>query len=207
MTPLDRHADRRAWLARLPGYVERSSAAGAVRSARSSTTGSGRSAPRSSKPASPQFLGSGVEFLGSLTAQVAPERADRAQHHRGAVPHAGGRLLPAARLGGHGRRRSTICCRASIGAKSGTVLDEIDRSMAGVIRGQGGIVLVLCVYYAAALTLTGLNFGLVIGLITGLLELRAVPRLHHRLRPVDGHRRGAVRAELVVRRRSCSSSS
>ncbi|MEO6395711.1 MAG: AI-2E family transporter [Devosia sp.] len=50
------------------------------------------------------------------------------------------------------------------------VIDQIDRSMAGVIRGQGGVILVLCIYYAAALSLVGLNFGLVIGLLTGLLS-------------------------------------
>ena len=50
------------------------------------------------------------------------------------------------------------------------VLDQIDHSIAGVFRGQGGVILVLCVYYATALTLTGLNFGLVIGLMTGLLS-------------------------------------
>lgn len=50
------------------------------------------------------------------------------------------------------------------------VIEEIDRSMAGVIRGQGSVVLILCFYYATALTLCGLNFGLAIGLITGLLS-------------------------------------
>ncbi|MHB1102008.1 MAG: AI-2E family transporter [Devosia sp.] len=50
------------------------------------------------------------------------------------------------------------------------VLDQIDKSMAGVIRGQGSVILVLCVYYATALSLVGLNFGLAIGLIGGLLS-------------------------------------
>ncbi len=50
------------------------------------------------------------------------------------------------------------------------VLNQIDQSMAGVIRGQGSVVLVLCVYYATALSLVGLNFGLAIGLIGGLLS-------------------------------------
>ena len=50
------------------------------------------------------------------------------------------------------------------------VLDQIDKSMAGVIRGQGSVVLVLSVYYATALSLVGLNFGLAIGLIGGLLS-------------------------------------
>lgn len=50
------------------------------------------------------------------------------------------------------------------------VLDQIDKSMAGVIRGQGSVILVLCVYYATALSLVGLNFGLAIGLIGGFLS-------------------------------------
>lgn len=50
------------------------------------------------------------------------------------------------------------------------VLDQIDKSMAGVIRGQGSVILVLCVYYATGLSLVGLNFGLAIGLIGGLLS-------------------------------------
>ncbi|MDC9826131.1 AI-2E family transporter [Devosia sp. ZB163] len=50
------------------------------------------------------------------------------------------------------------------------VLRDIDRAMAGVIRGQGGVILVLCVYYSTALTLSGLNYGLAIGLIGGLLS-------------------------------------
>jgi predicted PurR-regulated permease PerM len=50
------------------------------------------------------------------------------------------------------------------------VLGDIDRAMAGVIRGQGGVILVLCVYYSTALTVAGLNFGLAIGLIGGLLS-------------------------------------
>jgi predicted PurR-regulated permease PerM len=50
------------------------------------------------------------------------------------------------------------------------VLDQIDRSMAGVFRGQGSVILVLIIYYATALSLTGLNFGLVIGLMTGLFS-------------------------------------
>jgi predicted PurR-regulated permease PerM len=51
-----------------------------------------------------------------------------------------------------------------------TILREIDSSMAGVFRGQGSVVLVLIFYYATALTVTGLSFGLAIGLIGGLLS-------------------------------------
>lgn len=116
-----------------------------------------------------QFLGSGVEFIGSLTGQIAQSGLtvintilvlfltpviafylllDWEGMIRGIDD-----LLP------REHRREVR-----------TVLDQIDRSMAGVIRGQGGIMLVLCVYYATALSLTGLNFGLVIGLLTGLLS-------------------------------------
>lgn len=50
------------------------------------------------------------------------------------------------------------------------VLRDIDRSMAGVIRGQGSVILVLCIYYSTSLWLVGLNFGLAIGVIGGLLS-------------------------------------
>jgi predicted PurR-regulated permease PerM len=50
------------------------------------------------------------------------------------------------------------------------ILDDIDRSMAGVVRGQGSVILVLAFYYATALSLSGLSFGFAIGLMTGLLD-------------------------------------
>ncbi len=50
------------------------------------------------------------------------------------------------------------------------ILHDIDRSMSGVVRGQGSVVLVLAVYYATALSLTGISFGFAIGLITGLIS-------------------------------------
>lgn len=50
------------------------------------------------------------------------------------------------------------------------VLKDIDRAMAGVIRGQGGVIVVLCIYYCTSLTLAGVNYGLAIGLIGGVLS-------------------------------------
>ncbi|UJQ95202.1 AI-2E family transporter [Mariluticola halotolerans] len=50
------------------------------------------------------------------------------------------------------------------------VLKDIDVAMAGVIRGQVSVVLLLSVFYATSLTLTGLSFGLAIGLVAGLLS-------------------------------------
>ena len=46
---------------------------------------------------------------------------------------------------------------------------QIDRTMAGFVRGQGTVCLILGVYYAAALALVGLNFGLIVGAIAGAL--------------------------------------
>jgi predicted PurR-regulated permease PerM len=46
---------------------------------------------------------------------------------------------------------------------------EIDRTMAGFIRGQGTVCLILGAYYAIALMAVGLNFGLVVGSIAGAL--------------------------------------
>ncbi|KFC72424.1 putative permease often clustered with de novo purine synthesis [Devosia sp. LC5] len=50
------------------------------------------------------------------------------------------------------------------------ILKDIDRSMAGVLRGQGGVLLIDAAYYATALSLIGLNFGLAVGIIGGLLS-------------------------------------
>ena len=46
---------------------------------------------------------------------------------------------------------------------------DIDRTMAGFIRGQGTVCLILGAYYAIALMLVGLNFGLVVGFVAGAL--------------------------------------
>ncbi|MBM9595760.1 AI-2E family transporter [Roseitranquillus sediminis] len=46
---------------------------------------------------------------------------------------------------------------------------EIDDTLAGFIRGQGTVCIILGTYYAVALMAVGLPFGLVIGFIAGLL--------------------------------------
>jgi predicted PurR-regulated permease PerM len=50
------------------------------------------------------------------------------------------------------------------------VVAQIDRSMAGVLRGVGGVVLVLSVFYASALWMVGLDFGIAIGVIGGVMS-------------------------------------
>ncbi len=49
------------------------------------------------------------------------------------------------------------------------IIGDIDNTMAGFVRGQGTVCLILGVYYAIALMLVGLNFGLVVGFIAGAL--------------------------------------
>ncbi len=46
---------------------------------------------------------------------------------------------------------------------------EMDHAIAGFVRGQTAVCLILGSFYAVALTLTGLNFGLLIGLVSGLI--------------------------------------
>ena len=46
---------------------------------------------------------------------------------------------------------------------------EIDAAIAGFVRGQSAVCVILGSFYAAALTVSGLNFGLLIGLISGLI--------------------------------------
>jgi predicted PurR-regulated permease PerM len=46
---------------------------------------------------------------------------------------------------------------------------EVDAAIAGFIRGQTAVCLILGSFYAVALTVSGLNFGLLIGLVSGLI--------------------------------------
>jgi predicted PurR-regulated permease PerM len=47
---------------------------------------------------------------------------------------------------------------------------ELDDTIAGFLRGQGTICLILALYYALALRLIGLNHGILIGLAAGLIS-------------------------------------
>ena len=47
---------------------------------------------------------------------------------------------------------------------------QIDRALSGFVRGQASVCFVLMIFYSVALTLSGLNFGLLIGLSTGFLS-------------------------------------
>ena len=47
---------------------------------------------------------------------------------------------------------------------------QVDKTLASFIRGQGTVCLLLGTYYAISLMLAGLNFGLVVGFIAGLVS-------------------------------------
>lgn len=47
---------------------------------------------------------------------------------------------------------------------------DMDKTLAGFIRGQGTVCLILGTYYAIALMVAGLNFGLLIGAVAGLIS-------------------------------------
>ena len=50
------------------------------------------------------------------------------------------------------------------------IATDINTPTAGFVRGQGTLCLVLGFIYAIGLTLTGLNFGILIGLFAGLIS-------------------------------------
>lgn len=50
------------------------------------------------------------------------------------------------------------------------IASEMDRAVAGFIRGQGTVSLLLGTYYAVGLTVVGLNFGLLIGMFAGVIS-------------------------------------
>lgn len=116
-----------------------------------------------------EMIGWGVEFAGSLTAQVA--QSSITVLNTIAVMF----LTPVVAFyllldwDGMVKRVDELLPRQHHAEITG-VLRQIDRAMAGVIRGQAGVILVLCIYYSTALWLVGLDFGIAVGLIGGLLS-------------------------------------
>ena len=51
-----------------------------------------------------------------------------------------------------------------------SLAQELDKTLAGFLRGQSSVCVLLALYYATALTLIGLDLGVVIGLTTGILS-------------------------------------
>ena len=51
-----------------------------------------------------------------------------------------------------------------------SVVKDIDITIAGFVRGQGTVCLFLAVFYGVGLTIVGLDFGLVVGITTGLIS-------------------------------------
>jgi len=51
-----------------------------------------------------------------------------------------------------------------------SVMKDIDVTIAGFVRGQGTVCLFLAVFYGIGLTVVGLDFGLLVGVATGLIS-------------------------------------
>ncbi len=83
---------------------------------------------------------------------------------------------------------------------------EIDAAIAGFVRGQTAVCLILGSFYAVALTLSGLNFGLLIGLISGVITFIPYVGSMTGLDLGDGGRGGAILAAMGLDPRSCSAS-
>ena len=71
------------------------------------------------------------------------------------------RMLAAHRRPDPARACSRRCARLA---------HDIDAAIAGFIRGQGALCLILGLFYAIALSLVGLNFGFLIGSVAGLIS-------------------------------------
>ena len=50
------------------------------------------------------------------------------------------------------------------------IIKDIDETIAGFVRGQGVVVVFLAVFYGIGLTLTGLDFGLLVGMGAGFIS-------------------------------------
>lgn len=50
------------------------------------------------------------------------------------------------------------------------ITGEMDAAISGFVRGQGSLCLILAAYYGIGLSLAGLNFGLLIGLVAGAIS-------------------------------------
>lgn len=58
----------------------------------------------------------------------------------------------------------------AVSTSSQKIASEIDKALSGYMRGQINVCLILGVIYSALLSFTGLNFGFLIGFLTGLLS-------------------------------------
>jgi len=85
-------------------------------------------------------------------------------------------------------------------------LREVDRKLAGFVRGVGTVCVVLGTFYAIALSAAGLKFGLVIGLLSGLISfvpflgafLGLVISVGMALAQFDGYLMGVVIAAIYL---------
>ncbi len=69
---------------------------------------------------------------------------------------------------------------------------EVDRILSAWVRGQALCCVLLALYYAAALSLVGLDLGLIVGIAAGALVVHPLCRLDRRRPDLDRPRAGPV---------------
>ena len=55
---------------------------------------------------------------------------------------------------------------------------KIDHTISAYVRGQSGVCLILGLYYVVGLSLVGLRYGLLIGVVAGLLNIISAVDAH-----------------------------
>ena len=152
--------------AKLPGYFDElrarilTSSSGS--SARTSSRGRRSRAGVPLRPAGAQLCRHGGH-------QRCPVEPRRAQPRLAGVHHAHRDLLSPARLGPHGGggpRRGAAAHRPT----ARRLARETDQVLAGFLRGQGMVCTFLAAFYAVGLVLVGLEYGAIIGLLTGVFS-------------------------------------
>ena len=117
-----------------------------------------------------QWVSQGAAWVGSFFGSLLGRRPGADERHQPGRRDAGRRLLPALRLGPDAGSASTRCCRASTPRRSARSASDINGAIAGFIRGQGAVCLILGLFYAISLSVVGLNFGFLIGSAAGVIS-------------------------------------
>ena len=108
-------------------------------------------------------------LAGTVMASIWSRRPGAGQLCVAAADHAGRRFLPAGRLAPDAGAYRRARCRAITRRPSAGLAGEINDAVAAFIRGQGAICLMLGIFYAIGLSWAGIDYGLLVGLTTGLL--------------------------------------
>ena len=133
--------------------------------------GGSRTPCRTMQPSVGNLISQGIAWIAAVPAGPVVGRAGAARHLLPAGRDAGGRLLHARRLGPHGAARWIPGCPMRHRDTIRAIARDIDRAIAGFVRGQALVCLILGTFYAvSAAAASGSNFGALIGMTAGILS-------------------------------------